>query len=357
VTRTTRSPNKLEEATMPPRTIRFAVLAVACLVATSAAAQSVEEFYKGKTITLLIGGGAGGAYDIYYRTFARHLSKHIPGQPSIVPKNQPAASGIAAASTLYTTAERDGTTLGAFPNNVPMDPLFGNPAARYDALKLNWLGSLGKLQNVCATWHSSPIKSIQQTKDREVIVAAAGATSNSAIMPRVLNALMGTRFKIVAGYDPGTGLTMSIERGEAEGICGLSWSTMKASRPHWIKDHLLNVIVQMGLSKLPDLPDVPAALDLITDPEKKAILTLILIRQEPGRPIAAPPGIPADRLAALRAAFEATLKDPEFLAEADKLQMEIDPLTAAQMEKLLADAYATPKPIVDQAAALLEPPK
>ena len=184
-----------------------------------------------------------------------------------------------------------------------MDPLFGNPAARYDALKLNWLGSIGKLQNVCATWHTSPIKTIQQAQEREVVVAAAAAPTNTAIMPRVLNALLGTKFKPIIGYDPGSGLTMAIERQEAEGICGLSWSTMKASRPHWISQNLLNVIVQMGIDKLPDLPNVPAALDLVTDAEKKQILTLILLRQEPGRPVAAPPGVPADRLAALRAGF------------------------------------------------------
>ena len=199
-----------------------------------------------------------------------------------------------------------------------MDPLFGNPAARYDALKLNWLGSIGKLQNVCATWHTSPIKTIQQAQEREVVVAAAAAPTNTAIMPRVLNALLGTKFKPIIGYDPGSGLTMAIERQEAEGICGLSWSTMKASRPHWISQNLLNVIVQMGIDKLPDLPNVPAALDLVTDAEKKQILTLILLRQEPGRPVAAPPGVPADRLAALRAAFDATMKDAEFIAEAAK---------------------------------------
>ena len=336
-------------------------VALACMgllaAVTSGSAQSVEEFYKGRQINLLIGGGAGGGYDVYYRALGRHLGKHIPGRPSIIPKNQPAASGLAAAATLYTTADKDGATIAAFPNNIPMDPLFGNPAARYDALKLNWLGSIGKLQNVCATWHTSPIKTIQQAQQREVVVAAAAAPTNTAIMPRVLNALLGTKFKPVIGYDPGAGLTMAIERQEAEGICGLSWSTMKASRPHWIREKLLNVIVQMGIDKLPDLPDVPAALDLVTDAEKKQILTLILLRQESGRPVAAPPGIPADRLAALRSAFEATMKDAEFIAEADKLQMEIEPLTAAQIDQLLATAYATPKPIVQQAAALLEPPK
>jgi tripartite-type tricarboxylate transporter receptor subunit TctC len=334
-------------------------LVVALLISLSATgthAQSVEDFYKSRPINMLIGGGAGGGYDIYFRTLARHLGKHIPGHPNIIARNQPAAAGLAAAATIYTTADKDGATIGAFPNNVPMDPLFGNPAARYDPLKLNWIGSIGKLQNVCATWHTSPIKRIEQARQREVIVAAAGATSNTALMPRALNTLLGTKFKVVAGYDPGSGLTLSIERGEAEGICGLSWSTMKASRPHWIKDNLLNVIVQMGLAKLPDLPNVPAALDLVSDPVKKQVLTLILIRQEPGRPVAAPPGVPAERLSALRRAFDATMVDPEFVAEAAKLQMEIEPLSAADIDKLLATAYATPKTIVQQAAELLEPP-
>jgi tripartite-type tricarboxylate transporter receptor subunit TctC len=342
---------------MTIRRITGLLLLAAGLSPATASAQSVDEFYKGRQINMLIGGGAGGGYDVYYRALARHLTKHIPGRPSIIPRNQPAASGLAAAAALYTTADKDGSTIAAFPNNIPMDPLFGNPGARYDALKLGWIGSIGKLQNVCATWHTSPIKSIQQAQQREVIVAAAAAPTNTAIMPKVLNALLGTKFKPIIGYDPGAGLTMAIERQEAEGICGLSWSTMKASRPHWIREKLLNVIVQMGLEKLPDLPDVPAALDLVSDAEKKQILTLILLRQEPGRPVAAPPGVPADRLAALRDAFDATMKDPEFIAEAEKLQMEIEPLTAAQIDKLLAAAYATPKPIVQQAGELLEPAK
>ncbi len=327
-----------------------------CLHASPAAAQSVEEFYKGRAINFIIGGGAGGGYDVYFRSLARHMGKHIPGNPTFIPKNLPAGGGVASASAIYTTADRDGGTIGAFPNNVTMDPLFGAPGARYDALKLNWIGSIGKLQNVCATWHASPIKSIRQATEREVIVAAAGATTNTALMPRALNALLGTRFRVVAGYDPGAGLTLSIERGEAEGICGLSWSTMKASRPHWIRDKLLNVIVQMGLEKLPDLPDVPSALELVTDAHKKRVLTLILMRQEPGRPVAAPPGVPADRLAALRRAFDATMKDPDFIKEADKLQMEIEPLTAAEIQKLLEEAYSTPKAIVAEAAELLSPP-
>jgi tripartite-type tricarboxylate transporter receptor subunit TctC len=327
----------------------------AAAVAASALAQTPEAFFKGRQITFLIGAGAGGGYDAYFRTFARYVVRHIAGAPTIVPKNMPAASGLAAANTLYTSAERDGSTIGAFPNNIPMDTLFGNPGARYDAQKLNWIGSIGKLENVCATWITSPIKTIAQAREREVIVAAAAATSNSAIMPKVLNALLGTRFKIVAGYDPGSGLTLALESGETEGVCGLSWSTMKAARPHWIKDNKLNVIVQLGLARLPELPQVPSALDLVSDPVKKQVLELILIRQEIGRPVAAPPGVPADRLEVLRRAFEDTMKDAAFLAEAEKAQLEIEPLGAHAIDALLANAFASPRTIVQQAAALIEP--
>jgi tripartite-type tricarboxylate transporter receptor subunit TctC len=320
-----------------------------------ASAQTIEEFYKSKSITLLVGSAAGGGYDIYGRVFARHMSRHIPGNPGIIVKNMPAAAGLAAASALYATADKDGSVIAAFTNGAAMDPLFGNPGARFDAQKFNWLGSIGKLQNVCATWHSSSVKTIEAARAREVIVAGAGATSNTAIVPKTLNALIGTKFKLIAGYDAGTGLTLAMERGEAEGVCGLSWSTIKVSRPHWIRDKLLNVIVQMGLTPLPDLPDVPSALDLVTDPEKKDVLTLILIRQEAGRPFAAPPGVPAERIAALRRAFEATLVDPEFRADAEKAQLEIEPLTASEIEQFLAMAYGAPPAIVQKAAALVEP--
>jgi tripartite-type tricarboxylate transporter receptor subunit TctC len=332
-----------------------AILIAVVLPAASALAQSPEDFFKGRQITFLIGAGAGGGYDVYFRTFARYVVHHIPGAPTIVPKNMPAASGLAAANTLYTSADKDGATIGAFPNNIPMDPLFGNPGARYDAQKLNWLGSIGKLENVCATWITSPIKTIAQAREREVIVAAAAATSNSAIMPKVLNALLGTKFKIVSGYDPGSGMTLALESGETEGVCGLSWSTMKAARPHWIKDNKLNVLVQLGLAKLPELRNVPSALDLVNDPVKRQVLELILIRQEIGRPVAAPPGVPGDRLEVLRRAFDDTMKDPEFLAEAEKVQLEIEPLRAHEIDTLLANAFATPKAIVQQAAELIEP--
>jgi tripartite-type tricarboxylate transporter receptor subunit TctC len=331
------------------------LLAAICWPAAAVHAQTVADFYKSNAITMLVGSGAGGGYDVYARLFARFWTNHIPGHPVIIAKNMPAAAGLAAASTLYNGAEHDGAVIGAFTNGAAMDPLFGNPSAHYDALRFHWLGSIGKLENVCFTWHTSPVKTIADARAGEVIVAAAGATSNSAIVPKMLNALIGTRFKVVPGYDTSSGLTMAVERGEAEGICGLSWSTIKASRPHWIADHSLNVIVQMGLAKLRDLPDVPSALDLVGDAGNRQVLELILIRQEAGRPFAAPPGAPAERVAALRQAFADTLADPDFIAEAAKAQLEIEPMTGDEIEKMLAKAYAAPKSVVERAAELVYP--
>ncbi|HVB89886.1 MAG TPA: tripartite tricarboxylate transporter substrate-binding protein [Beijerinckiaceae bacterium] len=328
---------------------------LAALLALSGAhAHAAENFYKGKQITMIVGSGVGGGYDTYARVFARFLSNHIPGRPAIVAKNFPAAGGLAAADSLY-TAPKDGLTIAALTNGVAMDPLFSDKGVHFDALKFGWLGSIGKLQNICATWHTSPIKTIQQAQQQQVVVSGAGASSNTVIVPKILNALIGTKFKVVAGYDPGSGLTLSVENGEVQGICGLAWSTIKASRPDWIRDHKLNILLQITLTKMADLPNVPSALDLVKDPAKKKTLELILMRQEMGRPFAAPPGTPPARLAILRKAFDQTVKDPKFLAAAAKAHMQIDPITGAQIEALLKKAYGAPKNIVRAAATLVEP--
>ncbi len=330
----------------------FSILGIAAASLSSATA---DDFYRGKTITMLVGSGVGGGYDVYARTFAPHFSRHIPGNPNIIPKNMPAAAGLAAANALYTVPEKDGLTIAAFTNGASMAPLFGSPGARYDSQLFNWIGSIGKLQNVCATWHTSPVKTLKQAQTQEIIVAGAGASSNTAIVPKIMNELIGTKFKIIVGYDPTGGLNQAIESGEAEGLCGLSWSTMKASRPDWIRDKKLNVIVQMGLKKLPDLPDVPAMLDYVTDADARQVLELILIRQELGRPIVTNPGVPKDRLDILVKAFDLTMKDPAFLADAERMGLDIDPLSSGEMTTLIAKAYGAPKAIIKRAGDLVEP--
>lgn len=339
------------------RMIRRLSLAISFIAFGGAAvhADPVADFYKGKQITLLVGSGAGGGYDAYARVFVRHASKHMAGGATFVVKNMPAAGGMAAANTLYNNTDKDGLTIALHTNGIAMDPLFNNPGAKFDGTKFAWLGSMGKLQNICGTWYTSKVKTIEDARHTEVTVAGAGATSNTVIVPKILNALLGTKFKVIAGYEPGQGDTIAIENGEVEGSCGLAWSTIKASRFQWIRDHKLNVLVQMDFDKLPELPDVPSALELVKDPGDRQVLELILTRQEMGRPFAAPPGTPPERVAALRKAFEDTMTDPEFLADAKRAQLEIEPLTGPQIEALLTKAYAAPKAIVQKAADLVEP--
>jgi tripartite-type tricarboxylate transporter receptor subunit TctC len=317
-----------------------------------ASAQPAADFYRGKQITMLVASVAGGGYDTYARTLARHMSRHIPGNTVIVPKNVPGAAGLTGASMLYNNAAPDGLTIGAFTNGIGLDPLFKKYPGRFEPLKFVWLGSIGKLMNICVTWHTSPVKTIQQAQRQQVIVAASAATSNSVMMPKITNALLATKFKVVAGYADND-VTLAMEKGEVEGVCGLSYTTLKAAHPDWFRDRKINLLLQIGLTKFPDIPDVPSAIDLVSDPETKKVLELILTRQETGRPFAAPPGVPADRVALLRQAFDATMKDPAFLADAKRLEMEVDPLTGAEVEALLRKAYSAPPDIIARAAPLI----
>ena len=339
-------------SSLQKRLLIAALALLAGFAGVGAAAQPTEEFYRGKQITMLVSTAAGGGYDTYARTLARHMAKYIPGAPTIVPRNMPGADGAIAASALYNNVPKDGLTFAALTNGIAMDPLFDRFVGRFDAQRFSWIGSIGKLMNVCVTWHTSPVKTIEQAKEREVIVSASGATSNSVMMPKIANELLGTKFKVITGYaDPD--VTLAMERGEVEGVCGLAYTTLKATRPQWFQENKLNMLLQIGLTRFPDLPDVPSALDLLPNAADKRVLELILVRQEMGRPFAAPPGIPPERLAILRRAFEATLKDPAFLSDAARLQMEIDPLTGLEIETLLADAYGAPRDVVAAAARLV----
>jgi tripartite-type tricarboxylate transporter receptor subunit TctC len=334
-----------------------AAVALSLPALTCASAETAEEFYRGKTITMLIASGSGGGYDAYARAFARYVVKYIPGSPAIVPKNLPGAGGLITGNNLYNVAPHDGLTIGALTNQIAMDPLLGNKAAKFDAQKFGWIGSIGKQENVCVSWKGGPITSIDQAKQRQIVVGGASASSNSAVIPAMVNDLIGTKFKIVTGYKEGTGMTLALESGEVEAICGLSWSTLKARNPEWVRDDKLNVILQVGMKKIPGLETVPSLIDLMTNPDKKRALKLALVRQEMGRPFATPPETPDDRVAALRMAFDKTMKDPDFLAESKKLLLEIDPLKGEEIEALLKEAYAAPPAIVEEATQLLSPRK
>jgi tripartite-type tricarboxylate transporter receptor subunit TctC len=324
-------------------------LALAALLVGPARAQSVEEFYKGKTINLIVGFSVGGGYDLYARQLARHMSKHIPGKPTIIAQNMSGAGSLRAANYLFTAAAKDGTVFGTFARTTGINPLLES-GATFDATKFSWLGSVTNDVSTCVTWHTTPIKTWQDFIDKPVTLGGQGPSSEPDIFANIYKNVFGAKVKLVAGY-PGTNeITLAMERGEVDGLCGLSWSTMKTRHAQWMRDKKINIIVQASFKLLPELTGVPLVLHQTTDLEKLQILRLFLGAQEMARPFAAPPGIPEDRKAALIAAFDATMKDPEFLAEAEKMNLDVNPVTAKELDQLLAEAYATPKDVLRKAA-------
>src|ERR1700731_3186962 len=304
-------------------------------------AQSVEDFYRGRTVTLTIGFSAGGGYDLYARLLARHLGKHIPGQPNVLPQNREGAGSQRATLYLYNAAPKDGSVIGTFSRSMVVAPLLAN--APFDATRLSWLGSISSDVSVCMTWHTSPIKTFDDMLVKPFTVGGLGKDADPDIFAMVLRNVFGAKLKLVSGY-PGTNDgTLAMERGEVNGMCGISWSTAKARHSDWMKTRKVNLPVQFGLRKEADISDVPAVMDLVKGEEQTRMVRLILAGQAMARPYAAPPGIPDERRRALIAAFDATMKDPEFRADADKLQADVSPVMAGEIDKLLAEVYATPK--------------
>ena len=324
-------------------------IAVPNALASAVRADDVEEFYKGKSIRVVIGHSAGGGYDLYARLLSKHLRKHIPGQPTIVPQSMTGAGGLRVTNYLYSTASKDGTVIGTFSRSIPTIPLL-TPPGTFDARKFTWLGSMSSETSLCLTGGRSAVKTWQDMLTTRLVMGGQAVGTDSDIYARLYKNVLGAQIRIVSGYPGTTEITLAMERGEVDGICGLSWGTVKVSHPEWRKNKSVNFLVQAGLRKDPDLPDVPFAMDLVNEPEKKQILYLHFAPQAMGRPFAAPPDIPADRKAALIRAFDATMRDPELLAEAAKQRMDIDPMTGKEIDELLARIYATPSGVVAKAA-------
>jgi tripartite-type tricarboxylate transporter receptor subunit TctC len=329
-------------------------IAASCLLATVVAAlparaQSVEEFYRGKTITLAIGFSTGGGYDLYARHLARHMGRHIPGRPNIVPQNMAGAGSLRAANFIYSAANKDGLTFGTFARTTGINPLLES-GATFDGTKFTWLGSVTNDISTCVTWHTSQVKTWQDFLEKPITLGGQGPSSEPDIFANLYRNLFGAKVKLVAGY-PGTNeITLAMERGEVDGLCGLSWSTIKTRHAQWLRDGKMNILVQAAFQKVPEMGDVPLILDVTKDQETLQILRLFLAAQEMARPFAAPPGIPADRAAALTAAFDATMTDPEFLADAKKLDIDINPVSGPAISRLLTQLYATPKNVLQKAA-------
>jgi tripartite-type tricarboxylate transporter receptor subunit TctC len=335
--------------------IRWAAIAYCALMQPAAAlAQAPAEFFKGKTVDLYIAYSVGGGYDLYARLLARHLGKHIPGNPLVVPKNMEGAGGLRLANWLYQAAPRDGTAIGATSRSVAFEPMLGNKAAQYDATKFTWIGSANDEVSVCVAWHTSGVRTFEDVLTKELTVGSTGQGDDTYQFPRFVNNVLGTKFKMITGYPGGNDVSLALERGEVGGRCGWSWSSVKSIRMSWVTEKKINLLMQFSLAKHADLPDVPLVMDLARNEEQRQMFRLIFARQVMGRPFQGPPGVPPERLRVLQQAFMDTMKDKDFLVEAEKAQFEITPVWGEAIEKLLAEVFKTPAAIAEKAGMLVK---
>lgn len=334
--------------------LKACIAAAALTVAVAPGrAQSVADFYKGKTLDLYIGYSVGGAYDLYARMISRHLGKHIPGNPTVLPKNMEGAGSLRLANWLYNVAPKDGSAMGIIGRGTGFDPLLGNTKAQFDASKFTWIGSANNEVSICVAWTGSGITKFEDMMTKELVVGGTSSSADTDQFPKIVNGVLGTKMKVVTGYPGGNEVGLAMERGEVQGRCGWSWSSVKSTHQKWIDEKKFTILVQLALEKHPDLPNVPLVIDLAKTDEQRQILKLIFARQVMGRPFLAPPGLPKDRVDALRKAFMDTMKDPEFVADTSKAQMEITPVSGADLEKLVKEVYATPKELADKAASFI----
>lgn len=341
---------------------RPAVLLAACafplvIAGSSAYADDIEKFYEGRTMTMLVGYGGHSTYGIYARALANHIVKHIPGSPTMIVQNKGGAGGMVAAGYLYNAAPQDGSWIGAVGRGLATEPLVFGPRskAKFDPKGFHWLGSLNTEAGVAAMWHETGVKTIDDARSKEVHVSIGGVASDSGVFTILSNTLLGTRFRIVCCFSGGGRQNLAMERGEVGGRVGWSWSSIKATKYDWFKAGKIRLLYQLALKKHPELPDVPLVTDLVTDPNDRAALEIVLIRQSMGRPYLAPPGTPKERVVALRKAFDATVKDPAFRAEAKKLKLEIDPISGDAIDALLKKAYAAPPDVVERLNKAVDP--
>ena len=335
--------------------LSIATAAVALTAAPLAWGQAAPDFYRGKTVDLQIGYSVGGGYDVYARMLAPFMAKHISGNPSIVPRNMEGAGSLRLANWIYNVGPKDGTAFGTIGRGTGFDPLFGHRGAQFDGGKFTWIGSANDEVSVCVAWQNAGIGKFEDLYSKQLTVGGTGGGSDTDVFPAILNAVLGTKMKVITGYPGGNDVNLAMERGEVSGRCGWSWSSVVATHKDWLAQKKITILVQLGLSKHPDLPDVPLVTDLARNDEERQILKLIFARQVMGRPFLAPPNLPAERAAAIRQAFMDTMKDKDFLAEADKAQLEITPVGGPEVEKLVREVYQTPPEIAAKAAKVLNP--
>jgi tripartite-type tricarboxylate transporter receptor subunit TctC len=346
---------RFSERTAGRQVLRVAMVFGALVLARPAgAAETAPPFFAGKTVRILVGFPAGGGYDVYARELGRFLGRHVPGSPSVVVQNMVGAGSLKAVNFLYNAAPRDGTVLATFARGIVFEPLLGRlDGAQFDAPKFNWIGSVSNEVSVCAILTSRGVSSWSDMRTKKTVIGASGAGADSDVFPIVLRNLFQLPMRIVTGYPGGADLNLAMERGEIDGRCGWSWTSIVSRNRDWLASKRIQITLQIGLQKHEDLPDVPLLMDLMTDQRRAAAVRLIVSRQGIARPFAAPPEVPAERVAMLREAFDATVSDPEFLAEMRSQALEVRPVGGADVQAIMREVYASPPDIVKFAREIL----
>jgi tripartite-type tricarboxylate transporter receptor subunit TctC len=338
---------------MTHRALTGAGIITGALLAVTSVSAADSDFYKDKQLTLICSADAGGLYDTYSRVLAKHLPNHIPGKPTVIVQNMPGASGLRTTNHIYNVAPRDGTVIAGTHSSVLTAPQLSPEGANFDVTKLSWIGSVSKDPFVAFLWHTAPAKTLADAKTIETIVGGGAVGSASIDYAIVAREMLGYKLKIVTGYKGSNDTKLAIERGELHGTFGNGWTSLKTAEPTWLKENKVRVIAQFGLSKHAEMPDVPLFVDLAKDQADRQALELMFARQEASKPYFAPPEVPAERTAILRTAFEATMKDPAYLAEMEKVQMEVDgPMKAGEVSTLVGRLAATPPSVVKRLEAM-----
>jgi tripartite-type tricarboxylate transporter receptor subunit TctC len=314
--------------------------------AASAAPAHAADFYQGKQITIVVGFSVGGGYDATARLYSRHFGQHLAGHPTVIVQNMPGAGSALAASSLYGSPLRDGTRLGIVAGGAVIEPLFGGQQARYDARRFHWIGGRSSEPSVCATWHEAPVKTMQEATGRVSAMGASGPGSRTVTFPKLLNDLVGTRFRVVTGYPGSNEITLAMERGEVDGQCGISWGTVKTRHASWLREGKLNLMAQFALTRASDMPNVPLAGEFAKSDRDRKAIEFVVSDTVLAWPLFAPPGVPTERVTELRTAFEAMLKDPQFLADAAKQNLDVELVPGATLQKLVSDLYDTPDEVI-----------
>jgi tripartite-type tricarboxylate transporter receptor subunit TctC len=336
---------------------RLPALVVVALLAgamPAAAQDDVAAFYRGRQVRFVVGTSPGGLYDLAARVVARHMAGHIPGQPTIVVQNMPAAGGLVMTNHLYALGPKDGTVIGVPINGIPTMPLIQPAGVQFDANRLIWVGSTNREPYVAFVWHTAPVQRLEDLRTRELVVGSTTPGTTMSDFPAVVNDVLGLKFRVVRGYEGTPQINHAIERGEIQGQGGIGWAAVKAQVPQWISEKKIRVIAQYGLKRHPELADVPSMLELATRDADRQALTMLVGRTEYGRPYFLPPDVPAERVQALRRAFDATMRDAAFVADVARLRLEVDPMTGEEVQALVAQLADTPPDVVARVRAALE---